>query len=131
MSENGKVTYKVPSWLDNMAKTEWKRVLPLIDHDTFSEVDLKALEAYCQAYAKWKRSETILMKKGYTFETPNGYVQQRPEVSIAKDAFASMQTIAKELGFTPASRIRMDKNRGEGNGRGDETDPEMEDMIVK
>lgn len=124
--------YRVPSWLDNMAKTEWKRVMPLLDHETFSEVDLKMLEAYCQAYAKWKRCEGVLQKEGYTFETPNGYVQQRPEVSISKDAFTSMQTIAKELGFTPAARIRMDKNKGDASGGstgGRVHDQEMEDMI--
>lgn len=122
--------YRVPSWLDNMAKTEWRRVVDLLDHDTFMEIDLKSLEAYCQAYAKWKRSEAILMKKGYTFETPNGYEQQRPEISISKDAFHSMQTIAKELGFTPASRIRMDKNRGEANSSSrNDIDPEMDNMI--
>lgn len=125
--------YRMPSWLDNMAKTEWKRVMPLLDHSTFTDVDLKSLESYCQSYAKWKRTEMILMKEGYTFETPNGYVQQRPEVSISKDAFTSMQTIAKELGFTPASRIRMDKNRGDGSGGngGGEIDDELNDMIVK
>ena len=127
MSKN----FRMPSWLDNMAKTEWKRVVPLIDRNRFTELDLKSLEAYCQAYAKWKRAEMILMKEGYTFETPNGYVQQRPEVSIAKDAFTSMQTIAKELGFTPASRIRMSKNEGDGSGgrKSEGYDDEMEDMI--
>lgn len=122
---------RVPSWLDNMAKTEWKRVRKIIDLDTFSEMDLKALEAYCQAYAKWKRCEMILMKEGYTFKTPNDYVQQRPEVSISNNALSDMQSIAKELGFTPASRIRMEKNRGEGSGGGGGPgyDQEMEDMI--
>lgn len=126
----------MPSWLDNMAKTEWKRVREIIDLSTFTEMDLKALEAYCQAYAKWKRCEMTLMKEGYTFETQKGYVQQRPEVSISNNALSDMQSIAKELGFTPASRIRMDKNRGEGaggggksGGHGNKTDPEMEDMI--
>ena len=109
--------------------------MSLLDLDSFSEVDLKSLETYCQSYAKWKRCETILMKKGYTFVTPNGYEQQRPEVSISKDALTSMQTIAKELGFTPASRIRMDKNKNDGgNGNipshaGKPDDPEMESMI--
>ena len=128
--------FRVPSWLDNMAKTEWKRVREIIDLSTFTEMDLKALEAYCQAYAKWKRCEMTLMKEGYTFETQKGYVQQRPEVSISNNALSDMQSIAKELGFTPASRIRMDKNRGEGaggggksGGHGNKTDPEMEDMI--
>lgn len=122
--------YRVPSWLDNMAKTEWKRILPLLDSETFEDVDLRLLEAYCQAYAKWKRSESILIKKGYTFTTPNGYVQQRPEVAIANKAYGDMQSSAKELGFTPAARIRMDKNKGDA-GRTSEkgSDPEMEDMI--
>lgn len=125
-----KQTYRVPSWLDNMAKTEWKRVRELLDHDRFNELDLKALEAYCQAYSKWKRCEIILMKEGYTFKTPKGYVQQRPEVSISRDAFTSMQSIAKELGFTPASRIRMAKNSSEGGSSGSAGyDQEMENMI--
>ncbi|MDO6448095.1 phage terminase small subunit P27 family [Oceanobacillus profundus] len=128
--------FRVPSWLDNMAKTEWKRVREIIDLSSFTEMDLKALEAYCQAYAKWKRCEMTLMKEGYTFETPKGYVQQRPEVSISNNALSDMHSIAKELGFTPASRIRMDKNKGEGSGgsgggakNGNRTDPEMENMI--
>ncbi len=130
---NGKkVVYKVPGWLDNMAKTEWKRIRDLVDHESFNEMDLTALEAYCQAYAKWKRCEIILNKKGLTFETPKGYVQQRPEVSISNTAFTNMQSIAKELGFTPASRIRMDKNKTDGTGgvnNNQTLDPEMEDMI--
>src|SRR5690625_1188958 len=119
--------------MDSMAKTEWKRIREIIDLNTFSEMDLKALEAYCQAYAKWKRCEMILIKEGYTFKTPNGYEQQRPEVSISNNALSDMQGIAKELGFTPASRIRMDKNRGDGasGSGGGETDDELEGMIVK
>lgn len=122
---------RVPSWMDNMAKTEWKRVRELIDFERFNELDIKALEAYCQAYSKWKRCEMLLMKEGYTFETPKGYVQQRPEVSISRDAFQSMQSIAKELGFTPASRIRMSKNEGDGSGgrKSEGYDDEMEGMI--
>lgn len=127
-----KVVYRVPAWLDNMAKTEWKRIRNLVDHDRFNEMDLTALEAYCQAYAKWKRCEIILNKEGLTFKTPKGYVQQRPEVSISNTAFTNMQSIAKELGFTPASRIRMDKNKTDGTSgvNNNQTyDSEMEDMI--
>src|SRR5690625_1990208 len=116
-----------------MVKTEWKRIREIIDLNTFSEVDLKSLEAYCQAYAKWKRCEMILMKEGYTFKAPSGYEQQRPEVSISKDALTSMQGISKELGLTPASRIRMGKNRGDASGGdgGGDVDEELNDMIVK
>jgi len=133
-----KISFRVPSWMDNMAKTEWKRVRDLVDHDRFNEMDLAALEAYCQAYAKWKRCEIILNKEGLTFETPNGHIQQRPEVSISNTSFTNMQSIAKELGFTPASRIRMDKNKGDGSGsdssgptKGTVHDPDMENMISR
>jgi len=75
----------------------------------------------------------ILMKEGYTFKAPSGYEQQRPEVSISKDALTSMQGISKELGLTPASRIRMGKNRGDASGGdgGGDVDEELNDMIVK
>src|SRR5699024_3929312 len=48
------------------------------------------------------------------------------------NALNDMQSIAKELGFTPASRIRMDKNKGEGgnSGGGKPDDPETEGMIT-
>src|SRR5699024_12797579 len=95
--------------MDNMAKTEWKRVRELIDFERFNALDIKALEAYCQAYSKWKRGEMLLIKEGYTFETPKGYLQQRPEVSISSDACQSMPSIAKHLGFTHDSRIRINK----------------------
>ena len=131
MSTN-KTRYRVPSWLDPMAKTEWKRIRELVDIETFNEMDLTSLESYCQSYAKWKRCEMVLNKEGLTFKTPNGHIQQRPEVSISNTAFTNMQSIAKELGFTPASRIRMDKNKGvDGSGGkdGDGIDEELENMI--
>ena len=54
----------------------------------------------------------------------NGYIQQRPEVSISNKAQMEMRAWAKELGLTPASRRRMkEANLNEGY------DPELEDMI--
>lgn len=119
---------KCPAWLDVEAKKEWKRVIKELETDEgLLEIDLKALEGYCQSYSKWKLCEEILQREGYTFTTPNGYVQQRPEVAIANKSLADMRAWAKELGFTPASRSRMNKNNN--NSKSD--DDEMEDMIIK
>ena len=103
-----------PAWLDAEAKKEWKRIIKLLQAEKvdFTEKDLKALEGYCQSYARWKNCEKILQEKGYTFETPNGYVQQRPEVSISNKALQELRSYQKELGLTPAARARMNKNSG-------------------
>ena len=72
--------------------------------------------------------EALLDSKGFTFETPNGYIQQRPEVAIANKAQERMLAAAKELGLTPASRSRMNKQK---MVLIDENyDDELEDMIA-
>lgn len=124
--------FYAPSWLSELAKEEWRRVIKIIDFSTFTEQDLKTLEIYCQSYSKWRNSESILQENGLTFETPNGYIQVRPEVAIATQSLKDMQSAAKELGLTSAARIRMKKNAGEtGGGQDDDIDKEIDDMIAK
>ncbi|WP_099192197.1 phage terminase small subunit P27 family [Tepidibacter mesophilus] len=121
-----------PSWLDKEAKKEWKRVYKILAQEgaEFTSKDLKTLEIYCRNYSKWKQCENTLLKEGLTFKTPNGYVQQRPEESISNKAQEKMLQGAKELGLTPASRERMNKNSN-SNLTKEPIDPEMEAMISK
>ena len=118
--------------MDKYAKSEWKRVLPLLqgeDRD-FTEKALKALEGYCSSYSRWKKCEEILNEKGYTFTTPNGYEQQRPEISISNKSQQEMRSWMKELGLTEASRARMNKNKAVSSTEGySEEDREMEAMF--
>lgn len=123
--------FYAPSWLSDLAKDEWRRVIHLLDHSTFTEQDLKTLEIYCQSYAKWREAESIIQKEGLTFSTESGYIQQRPEVSIATSSLKDMQSTAKELGLTSASRIRIKKNAGETGGNSNDVDEEIDDMIAK
>lgn len=124
--------YYAPSWLDDLAKEEWRRVIKIIDYSTFNEADLKTLEIYCQSYSKWRHAENVIIEEGLTFETPNGYIQQRPEVSIATQSLKDMQSTAKELGLTSAARLRMKKNASEsGIENNDDIDEELNDMIAK
>lgn len=45
-----------PKWLNNTAKKEWRRVAKILAEEgkDFTDKDLKALEAYCINYAKWR-----------------------------------------------------------------------------
>lgn len=125
------IKFPCPKWLDKEAQTEWKRVIEELGENTeLKTVDLKALEGYCQSYSKWVSCEKVMQKEGYTFKTPNGYIQQRPEVSISKQALADMRAFQKELGLTPAARSRMNKNNN-SNSTEEDKDEEMEGMIVK
>lgn len=122
-----------PCWLDVEAKKEWKRILKLLEAEKkeFTEKDLKALEGYVVSYSKWKKCEQIIDDKGFTFTTPNGYEQQRPEVSIANKAQQEMRSWMKELGLTEASRARMNKNNAISSPTDGYTkeDKEMEEIL--
>lgn len=119
-----------PTWINDTAKKEWRRVVKLIieENKEIEDKDLKTLETYCVNYAKWQKCEALLDSEGFIFETPNGYIQQRPEVAIANKAQERMLAAAKELGLTPASRSRMNKQK---MVLIDENyDDELEDMIA-
>ena len=97
-----------PRHLSRMARAEWRRVVPeLREIGLLTVVDRAALEAYCECYADWRRAKDVLAKEGMTFTTPNGYVQQRPEVAIASNALKMMKAFMTEFGMTPSSRSKV------------------------
>ncbi len=99
---------KCPSWLDKEAKKEWKRVAPELERlGLLTQVDGAALAAYCQAYSRWKQAEEVLSKHGLVFKTPNGYIQQLPQVAIAQKYARIMREFCHEFGLTPSSRSGM------------------------
>lgn len=119
-----------PKWLNDIAKKEWRRIAKIFAEEgrEFTNKDLKALEAYCINYAKWQKCEEILQTEGYSMEVgDNGYIQQRPEVSIANKAQTELRAWAKELGLTPAARQRM-KEAGKMSDSG--VDPELDGMVA-
>ena len=124
---------KAPEYLDDIAKEEWKRLIKILldeKHD-FTEKDTKALEGYCVSYSKFRRANAVIAEKGFTLisanKNGNEYEQQRPEVTIAKNSEDEMRMWIKELGLSPASRARMNKNKNVVNSSNSDT--EMEDMI--
>ena len=48
-----------------------------------------------------------IAEEGSTFETPNGYQQQTPWVSIAQASLKTMLKFCTEFGMTPSSRSRI------------------------
>ena len=98
-----------PSWLPATAKDEWRRVAKELHRlGLLSRIDRSILAGYCQVYADWHAAERVLQREGATFETPNGYVQQRPEVAMKNKALSLLAKFGSLFGLSPADRVGLE-----------------------
>ncbi|MGL4571803.1 MAG: phage terminase small subunit P27 family [Clostridium sp.] len=124
-----------PKTLDKEGKKEWKRVLKFYDEGKkgFENIDIKALERYCSCYSDVLKFSKLLDESGYIITSSNGYPQQHPFCQLKRNAEQEMRNWMKELGLTPASRVRMDKNKSSNNDKSDNNygkeDKEMEELL--
>lgn len=97
-----------PRHLDNYAAEEWRRVVPdLRRMGLLTIVDRSALEAYCVNYGLYRQCKYILEQNGLICVAPSGYLQQRPEVAIMRNALKEMRAFMTQFGMTPASRSKI------------------------
>ncbi len=116
---------RCPSWLEQEAKNEWRRMSKTLEAmGVLTQVDKAAFAGYCQAYARWKEAEEFLSKHGTIFKTPSGYIQQVPQVSIAQTYLKVMKDFCSEFGLTPAARTRINVDTEAVN-----TDDPMEELL--
>ena len=99
---------RCPSWLEEEAKKEWKRMGKMLEQlGLLTEMDMAAFAGYCQAYARWKEAEEFITQHGTMIRTPNGYLQQVPQVSIAQTNLKIMLKFCEQFGLTPSARSRI------------------------
>ena len=123
-----KAVLRAPSWLDNTAKKEWRRILHLArDSGIYTDLDANALGMYCkafsralEAYAEYEKL-TERVKK----ENPDANLlvakggRANPLLRIAMDAEDQCRKWAAILGLDPVSRARI----GLARKRGAQIDP--------
>lgn len=99
---------RCPSWLEDEAKREWKRMGKVLeDMGMLTEMDMAAFAGYCQAYARWRAAEEFITQHGDMVRTPNGYLQQVPQVSIAQTNLKILLKFCEQFGMTPSARSRI------------------------
>jgi P27 family predicted phage terminase small subunit len=97
---------RCPSWLDDTAKVEWRRVVPELRRmGLLTVVDQADLVCYAQAWSDLKQAVVTIRKEGRTLTTSNGNVIQHPAVGQRNKAMVMIKAFAAEFGFSPASRI--------------------------
>lgn len=97
-----------PDWLDANAKSEWARIIPLMNaQGTLAQIDMAIIAGYCNCYSK------AVKYHGSRVAT---------EQSLALKYFQRMQSFASLLGISPSDRARL-------SIAGKKTKDEMEELL--
>lgn len=117
-----------PDWLDNDAKTEWKRLAKTMHQmGVLSTTDRAMFAKYCQGWSMWKAAKLKLDEEGRVVINDKGVPVLNPWVSAEEKAVKQMSQAAAELGLTPSSRSRI-VAAGEANAKPKD---EMEEILKK
>lgn len=110
-------TPRVPSFLNEHAKKEWRRMVKLLVRlRLYTDVDRAALAMYCQVYGRWVAAELELEKKigragsveaALVAVSEKGNPYQDPLLSVANAAWEQIRKMLAEFGLTPAARQRL------------------------
>lgn len=100
-----------PEHLSETARTEWRRICPLLaDLGLMSDIDIAVLAAYCGAYSDLLDATEKQRGRSTVIKTVNGNWMQSPFVSMIRQARLDMIRFAAQLGMTPSARASMSIN---------------------
>ena len=115
----------MPRTLAEEAKAEWRRVVPeLEDIGIVATIDRGVLIRYCTAWADWCELARLLEKSGKLIKGQKGNLVRNPLWLMKRDAEQAIADLARQLGLTPAARLRA------GVHHERPPDPEEEDRTV-
>ena len=103
---------KPPTWLDSVAKREFKRIAgELLDLDVITNIDVNALARYCDAYSDYVESTKIVREEGLMVEYTNKAAETNkvahPLLTKKKQFHEQMKALEVELGLTPSARAKI------------------------
>ena len=99
---------RMPSWLSDIAATEWKRICPLLEaRGLMSPLYKCALVAYCTTWAQLVDIDERLDREGLILHTADGRPYKHPLTGLRKQASELLLKLCTEFGLTPASRSRV------------------------
>ena len=101
-----------PTWLDQVAASEWARVVPeLARLDLLKDGDAAALAAYCEAWSLFTAASAEVERHGLLVERSfaNGSMRMvpNPAVAILFKASTSLRMWTDAFGMSPAAEARL------------------------
>jgi P27 family predicted phage terminase small subunit len=106
---------EAPIWLSDLGKEEWIKVCSeLFNKQMLHQIDLRLVEAYCNAISLHIEMEMMLRKEGriQIYKNNDGsikHAQAVPYQKIANDALDRALKIANNFGLTPSARTSINQ----------------------
>jgi P27 family predicted phage terminase small subunit len=99
----------MPPFLDQDARAEWRRIVPiLLKMGVLTVADGAALASYCETYSTYTHALKVIEEEGMSFQSPKTMVEHlRPEVGIVQQCRVHIKAFCQEFGMTPSARSRM------------------------
>lgn len=105
--------YDPPAWLTEQQLIGWEYAIETAPYGLLKRVDRSTLVAWVIAEDLHRQAAQKLNAGALLIKTPNGMPVQSPYVSIVNKQAAIMMKAASEMGFTPASRSRVEVDGGD------------------
>jgi P27 family predicted phage terminase small subunit len=98
-----------PSWLRGEGLREWRRITPELDKmGLINHLDRGILASYCTLWETFCELRKIIAEEGSIIEGKrNKEPVKSPAWTQLRETTTLLITIAKEIGLTPSSRLRM------------------------
>jgi P27 family predicted phage terminase small subunit len=112
---------RCPEHLDERARKEWKRLVPVLRRmRVLTEADGMSLANLCQTWSTLVKAQEKLTEMGVLYKAPSGYVMQSPLLAVVNQCVDTITKLSREFGLTPAARSRIFV----------QTEPEPEDELM-
>jgi P27 family predicted phage terminase small subunit len=103
---------KPPTWLDSIAKSEYKRIVrALSDLDLLKATDLAVLASYAVAFSRWVTAEKKIAAEGTVLRVMGSQGQDKfvknPALMVSSDAQKQLLRAGALLGLNPVDRGRL------------------------
>lgn len=107
LQEYPELTSDVPEWLDDTAKKEWQRIVPLLKKNSpVSELDTSMIATHCVLYSTIIKCAQDINQSGVVVEE-----KQSPSFMAMDKAIKDMKSIDSQLGLSPVSRVRLEVHK--------------------
>lgn len=101
---------KPPAHLSAGAKTEWKRLAPVVHKlGTMRGADLTAFALLCSTLATATEAAEVVRREGMTLATGSGGTRSHPAIKAMETARGQAQRLLAEFGLTPRSSGSVDR----------------------
>jgi len=101
-------TPAAPSWMNDDAKREWRRIMPgLVQRRILTKEDMGQIENLCLQMAQVRQMQRTIDSLDDPFVyAESGAPRPHPAYRAQRDAMTTARQIAAEFGLTPVSRSR-------------------------